>query len=170
MVSPPPDRIRSRIHNSVSNKIITLNSAMSCCQKATVTKTPSTLSAKTTSRTLDGESDPSSLPPMIEPVMMFDTQPWLDLVQTLWSRPESVTIHTTILPPGMHPEDERLVNAEIVQERRYFYTPGMVPDVTSNPAPIFEVYVEPTLVPKGFVEMGLPNPFKATSLIKRHNV
>lgn len=67
---------------------------------------------------------------------------WQLLLQQLWSGPESITVHTTLLPEGMSRHDPCLQNAEVVSEKRYTYPAGVIPDVSSKPAHYFEVNVE----------------------------
>lgn len=66
-------------------------------------------------------------------------------LQNILSRPQPLTIHTIILPPGYTPSTPALQSARIVEEKVYKLKPGELPDVATRPAPVFDAYIEPGL-------------------------
>eukprot|EP01068_Selenidium_serpulae_P000060 Selendium_serpulae@DN10100_c0_g1_i1.p1 len=90
----------------------------------------------------------------------FGPEPWRDVVKQIWSGPESVVIHTVLLPEGLKPTDARLREGRVVSENRYTLPAGELPDLTLHPAAHFAVAVDNDCMPVEVSERGLPTHFE----------
>eukprot|EP00382_Lankesteria_abbotti_P004045 CAMPEP_0113849602 /NCGR_PEP_ID=MMETSP0372-20130328/3252_1 /TAXON_ID=340204 /ORGANISM="Lankesteria abbotti" /LENGTH=133 /DNA_ID=CAMNT_0000819471 /DNA_START=545 /DNA_END=943 /DNA_ORIENTATION=+ /assembly_acc=CAM_ASM_000359 len=80
----------------------------------------------------------------------LSTKDWSKFVEKVWAGPESVVLHTVILPEGMKPDDPALRKAHIVEEKRYRLPAGVIPKISSRPCNFFEANIAPECNPKNF--------------------
>lgn len=94
------------------------------------------------------------------PNICYGPQPWRDIIKKVWSGPESVVIHTVLLPEGLKPTDPRLREGRVVEETRYELPAGELPDLTLHPADNFAVAVDNDCMPSQIAERGVPTQFE----------
>eukprot|EP01071_Lankesteria_metandrocarpae_P000375 Lankesteria_metandrocarpae@DN10513_c0_g1_i1.p1 len=89
---------------------------------------------------------------------------WGKFVETIWSGPETVVMHTVILPDGFVPTATSLRQARVVEEKRYRLPAGMIPQISKRPCNFFEANVDSNCnpskcpVPPNFVVMSTAGP------------